>query len=50
MKRFLLITTWSDPHLIVEAEDISEAVEIGYNNHSKYDHILAVVELPEEEE
>lgn len=48
MKRFLIITNWSNPYLIVEAEDISEAVEQGFDTHTKFDHILAVIELPDE--
>lgn len=35
---------------IVEAEDISEAVEQAYNNHYGFDHILGIVSIPEDEQ
>ena len=45
--KFVVITYYTTR--IIEADDIGDAVEKSYNNHSGFADILAIVRIPEEE-
>lgn len=46
--KFLIITFYDS--YVIEADDMSDAVERSYNNHTEFNHIQAVVKLPEDGE
>lgn len=43
--KFLIIKTWGS--YIIEADDISEAVEQSYNNHTKFEDVIGIICIEE---
>lgn len=43
--KFLIITTFGSK--VIEAEDIEEAVQYSYDDHTGYDNVLGVVNITE---
>lgn len=45
--KFLIVTHFGSK--VIDAEDFAEAVEKVYDNHTGYEHVEAIVKLPNEE-
>ena len=45
--KFLVVRKYYGPE-VVEAEDIKEALESYYNNHTGYDEVWAIAKMEEE--
>ena len=46
MKKFLIITETGSN--IIYCEDFYKAVDESYNNHTEFDHIIAIIRIPDE--